>query len=86
MTRFLIGTRIPKETKMPVTLEEIQKQYPTALRAPLVGCTRCQGSGKRLFRQRHIACICIFVEHAHCDWVAKTIADTAKKVAKEEGL
>lgn len=77
---------------MAVSLEQIREKFPNANYAPREGCKYCDGTGVKknvpkveLLKvpDEGLPCICVFVDHEMCDFAAKSLADTARKIKNE---
>ena len=48
---------------------------------PKPDCKFCQGTGKKYVKKLkiHAACICIFVDHEHCEELGKSLSEFARR-------
>ena len=55
------------------------ERYPTSHFDPKPDCRKCKGAGEYDFKNRMVACICIFVDHSVCNELGISLANFAKK-------
>lgn len=53
---------------------------------PKPDCRFCKGTGKRYIKKLDFetVCICLFVNHEHCEELGLALGRTASKILKEE--